>query len=622
MEFLVWSYLLTAFVTLSLGLIVYLKGRHKEKNKFFLLFALTGFYWSLTGFGLRQSHSFEEAYLWARIGGFWPLAISAFAHFAIIFSEKKQWFKNKILYLLLYLPAFLFGIIEATTNFISNVERGALGIWTTTPGNAFLYYSSTIWGFVLTILAISLCVKYYLNLEDLQKKHQAKYVILGLSIPVFSAGFNQFFIYTLWFNVPSLTIPGYTLSLVLIGYAIWKHRLFKLSSSAVVDQILSTMSDMLVIIRPDGMIRDVNQRLVENLGYEDKKNLIDQPFNKICNDEDFLDLEKRASRKETTFSTKNGERIPVLFSKGMIEDDRDKARAILIIGKNVSRIKKTEKELKESVKKLKENEVAMISMLEDLRLKQEEIQDLNKNLEEKVEERTKEVEQLLRQKDEFIHMLGHDLKNPLTPLITLLPIIKKKTDDPHEKELLDISIKNVNFMKNLVTKTLKLARLNSPNTHFDLEKTDLIEEINKTLETNKMMFKENNIQVENLINNDYKVKADKLRLNELLNNLLINSVKYTPEKGKITIDAEKIDKKDEIKISIHDNGLGMTEEQTERIFDEFYKTDESRHDFDSSGLGLPICKRIVEKHGGHIWAESDGPNKGTTFNFTLKTPKK
>jgi len=68
------------------------------------------------------------------------------------------------------------------------------------------------------------------------------------------------------------------------------------------------------------------------------------------------------------------------------------------------------------------------------------------------------------------------------------------------------------------------------------------------------------------------------------------------------------------------SGIGMTNEHLEHVFDEFYKADSSRHDFDSSGLGMPICKRIVERHGGKIWAESKGPGKGSTFYFTI--PKK
>lgn len=66
-----------------------------------------------------------------------------------------------------------------------------------------------------------------------------------------------------------------------------------------------------------------------------------------------------------------------------------------------------------------------------------------------------------------------------------------------------------------------------------------------------------------------------------------------------------------------DNGIGIGEDQMKYLFDEYFKVDGSRHDFESSGLGLPICKRIIEKHGGKIWGESRGLGKGSTFYFTL-----
>jgi signal transduction histidine kinase len=92
-------------------------------------------------------------------------------------------------------------------------------------------------------------------------------------------------------------------------------------------------------------------------------------------------------------------------------------------------------------------------------------------------------------------------------------------------------------------------------------------------------------------------------------------VKYNKENGTITINAKK--ENGFAKISIKDNGIGMSKEQIKHVFDEFYKADESRHDFGSSGLGMSICKRIIEKHNGKIWIESPGIGKGTTVLFTL-----
>ena len=126
---------------------------------------------------------------------------------------------------------------------------------------------------------------------------------------------------------------------------------------------------------------------------------------------------------------------------------------------------------------------------------------------------------------------------------------------------------------------------------------------------------------ENKIDEKVIVSADSLRIKEVFSNLLINANKFMPEGGKIILDTEKSKDKDFVTIIMKDTGIGMTLEQLTNVFDEFYKADQSRHDLDSSGLGLTICKRIVEKHGGKIWVESLGKNKGTTFYFTLKMDK-
>ena len=245
---------------------------------------------------------------------------------------------------------------------------------------------------------------------------------------------------------------------------------------------------------------------------------------------------------------------------------------------------------------------------------------MNKDLERKVKERTEEIERLMKQKDAFINQLGHDLKTPLTPMMILLPILKKEARSEKSKELFDVVIRNVHYMKDLVSKTIELAKLNSNKIEFNMENLNLLDEITSVIENNQILFNENNINIINNVREDLIVYADKLRLTELLTNLLTNAVKYMPsEGGSITIDAEKKD--DEVKVSIRDTGIGMTEEQIRRIFDEFYKADESRHDLDSSGLGLSIAKRIVEKHGGKIWAESPGKGKGSTFYFTLPIGK-
>ncbi len=233
--------------------------------------------------------------------------------------------------------------------------------------------------------------------------------------------------------------------------------------------------------------------------------------------------------------------------------------------------------------------------------------------------RSKEIETLLQEKEAFIHQLGHDLKTPLTPLLTLLPIIRKRVNDPKTIELLDTLIQSSHYMKNLIIRILQLAKLNAPSTKFHFEEASLLDEINKVLKRHELLLKKHNIEVKNLVDKDIVVSIDRLHFGEVIDNLISNAIKYSPNGGEINITAEKKD--DEVKVSIRDTGIGMTEEQIRRIFDEFYKADESRHDFESSGIGLSICRKIIEKHGGKIWAESPGLGKGSTFYFTLKTAK-
>jgi signal transduction histidine kinase/HAMP domain-containing protein len=289
-------------------------------------------------------------------------------------------------------------------------------------------------------------------------------------------------------------------------------------------------------------------------------------------------------------------------------------------------LKKTQDNLKEYSENLEKLVTKRTEQLEDktanlekinidLIRARKELDALNKNLEKRIKERTNEVEQLLKQKDEFINQLSHDLKSPLNPLTILLPILEKQENDPKKIEIFQVLKRNVEYMRNIAIKTLELARLNSPKTKFSLEKIDLRNEIQRIIQNKKTLFYSKNLEIKNNVIEKLLVNADKLRLEELFSNLLENSVKYSNEKGLIVIDGKN--ENDFVEISIKDNGIGMTKRQLKHAFEEFYKADTSRHDFESSGLGLSICKRIIERHNGEIWMESQGLGKGATVFFKI-----
>ena len=272
--------------------------------------------------------------------------------------------------------------------------------------------------------------------------------------------------------------------------------------------------------------------------------------------------------------------------------------------------KKLEEELKKKNAHLEE-------LNSKLRKTEKKLNELNRVLEQRVIERTVEVNRLLLHKTKFIDNLSHDLGTPLTPLMALLPVIKKEVNDPKVKELVDTCIRNAEYIKRVVNYTQKLAELSAIDLY--LKKENLLEIVNNLQQRYEVVFKSCDIRVENSIDEDIYVKTEKSKLMEVLDHVSSNAVNSMLDGGTLTFEAKKVEKKTGsfIDISVRDTGVGMHRDQADHLFDEFYKADESRHKLDSTGLGLAICRRIVEKHGGRIWAESHGEGTGTTIHFTV-----
>jgi signal transduction histidine kinase len=272
-------------------------------------------------------------------------------------------------------------------------------------------------------------------------------------------------------------------------------------------------------------------------------------------------------------------------------------------------------------KKLEEALRLKDAELEELKKKLSEIEnklnELNRELEQRVIARTVEVNRLLLHKTKYIDNLSHDLGTPLTPLLALLPLIKEDIKDPKTRELVDTCIRSAEYIKRVVNNTRELAELNT--TDLYLKRENLLEIVTNLQQKYESIFRTCNIKVENYVERDVYVKTEMPRLAEVLDHIYSNAVNSMVNGGTLTFVAEPVEQKTNpfIRISVHDTGVDLSKEQIDHIFDEFYKTDDSRHKLDSTGLGLSICKRIIEKHGGKIWAESPGPERGATICFTI-----
>lgn len=218
--------------------------------------------------------------------------------------------------------------------------------------------------------------------------------------------------------------------------------------------------------------------------------------------------------------------------------------------------------------------------------------------------------------ESLLVQLGHDLKTPLTPLFALLPMVARQVKDPAVVMMLDICQKSANQIQGLTAKALQLVRLSSEEHRLEPVPTRVAAVAGSALAEWAPVLVQNGIASENGIDPALVIPGVPEQLTLLFENLIANASRYA--KSTLTLSACR--EEGGVTVSVGDDGLGVERDHLERIFDEFFKSDPARHDLDTQGLGLAICKRIVLNHGGKIWAESPGKGQGTTIRFTLPSP--
>jgi signal transduction histidine kinase len=240
---------------------------------------------------------------------------------------------------------------------------------------------------------------------------------------------------------------------------------------------------------------------------------------------------------------------------------------------------------------------------------------LNAHLERRVAERTVEVEHLLQQKNAFINQLGHDLKTPLTPMLTLFPMIEAKLSEPATRQMASIIRNNMSYMRNLVEKTVSLMALDSSHIPLDLEPIDGHSFFSTLFSSFDAQAAEREVVFHNGLPEGFLFFGDQLLMREMFSNLIQNSLKYMGKAGTIGIDPCPMTPEDQDGLRFWDDGNGVDVAIRPRLFDEFFKGDQSRHDRGSTGLGLAICKKIIHKHGGEIELFQD--SRGLEFKIYL-----
>jgi len=318
---------------------------------------------------------------------------------------------------------------------------------------------------------------------------------------------------------------------------------------------------------------------------------------------------------ETNLHTKENENIWVQTTLTPILDETKKIEKIVAIDTDITELKKAENEIKQKN--------------EEVQSQNEELERHRHHLEELVKERTADLkrakekaEESDRLKSAFLANMSHEIRTPMNAIVGFSNLLNNDDlSDIEKNELLTHIISSSDTLLKLIDDIIDIAKIESNQININKKNIPLyqvVSEIYKTFNEKRQTISKTHIDFKLQVNNNLKnisIFTDPLRLNQIITNLLQNAFKFT-EKGTIELGYEltKYDEKPFIKFFVKDTGLGMNKDEQENIFKRFNKTNNNKEKlYRGAGLGLAICKNLVEYLRGKIWVESEKEDlkKGT-----------
>ncbi|MFX0101273.1 MAG: PAS domain S-box protein [Candidatus Hodarchaeota archaeon] len=233
--------------------------------------------------------------------------------------------------------------------------------------------------------------------------------------------------------------------------------------------------------------------------------------------------------------------------------------------------------------------------------------------------RLKEIDEIRKN---FVMNATHELKTPLVSIFSATEFLNNNFDGmkPNEaKSVVNMIFRGAKRLRSLIFDIVDFSKIEANKLELKMEKKHIKEIVEDTMDGLSYLMDQQKHTIFTEIPNDLEIIIDPLRIEQVISNLIINAVKNSPHGGESKLKVEYTG--DQVKFSLKDNGVGITEDEMGQLFKKFGKVDRKGVDINiniqGSGLGLFISKSIVEAHGGKIWVESEGRNKGSTFCFTI-----
>ena len=268
--------------------------------------------------------------------------------------------------------------------------------------------------------------------------------------------------------------------------------------------------------------------------------------------------------------------------------------------------------------RLQDTQKALLNILDDLNKSNEELKKAHEVLEMRVRERTAELARSNAELEQFAYIASHDLQAPLRMVSSYVQLLARRYQgklDQDADDFIGFASEGAARMQRLINDLLAYSRVGTRGKSF--EEVNLESVVSEALENLLVGIKEKNAVV---IHDPLpRVYGDSGQLTQLFQNLIDNAIKFHRDEQPLVHVSARLEEGDCI-CSVQDNGIGIAPEYVDKIFVLFQRL-HTRKEYPGTGIGLAICKRIVERHGGQIWVESS-PGKGSTFHFRLPTTQR
>jgi len=575
--------LITALVFVNLGNLIYYKDTKNAANQLMAVFCLVFAYYSFCEFGYRQTRFEEIARLAYNISVFRLLAVAFLLHFILVYTKMPLTGKKRLIYILIYGPALAFPVIDLATEWITAGMVLRYWGWYHIYANSLAVYFYKTWFVIIYAVSAFLCFRYYFRVTGKRLKTQSLYISVAVVIPLLvNLITGEDAIIPFLAKTPDLVTTAALFGGVLVIFAIVKYGFFRLSPAMAAENILSTMSDALLLVNSEGKIEMTNESAASLLGCQ-KNELIGRTIKELIPDgkPSVYIGGKIAEIKElvSDFKTYRGNLVPVSISTSLLRDEGGETQGVVCIARDLT---------------------------------------FRMQVEGQLQEKNRQLEAANRAKSDFLATMSHELRTPLNAVIGFSELmLDGATGDinKEQKNCLDDILASGQQLLTLVSDVLDLSRVESGRTDLFLESVNMSKVIDSAVQIMTIQLNDHGHKLNVNIGDITAVKADGRRVRQIILNLLSNAIKFTPAGGVIRIEAEKKD--NYCLVSVIDNGVGIPEKDRERIFEAFvqlgYAMDGAKK---GAGLGLAICRGLVEAQGGRIWVESE-EGKGSKFIFTL-----